>query len=86
MPEETKPTQPLLADILEEMRTGFAQLREEMQMGFARIETRLDAIEKEIKIMSRQIGNLEKQMARITAEHEEFDDRVTKLENPSGIQ
>jgi len=75
MPDEPKDTQALLNNILKAMNAGFAEMRE----GFAEIA-------KELKIMSRQIGNLEKQMARITAEHEEFDDRVTKLENPSGIQ
>lgn len=79
MPDETKDTQPLLKDILEEMRSGFAQLREEMHAGFA-------AIEKELHIMSKQIGNIEKHMGRILAEHEDLDERVSKLERPSGIQ
>jgi uncharacterized protein YllA (UPF0747 family) len=86
MPDETKDTQPLLKDILEEMRSGFAQLHEEMHTGFSRIEARLDAIEKEMAIMNRQIGNFAKQMSRIIAEHEEFDDRLTKFEGSSGIQ
>ena len=41
----TEDTQPLLRDILEEMRGGFATLREEMHAGFAEIHTRLDKIE-----------------------------------------
>jgi len=45
MPDETKDTQPLLKDILEEMRSGFAQLREEMRAGFAAIDERLTRIE-----------------------------------------
>jgi len=72
MPDEPST---VLNELLKATNAGFAEMRE----GFAEIT-------KELKIMSRQIGNLEKQMARITAEHEEFDDRVTKLENPSGIQ
>lgn len=79
MPDETKDTQPLLKDILEEMRTGFAQLREEMHAGFA-------AIEKEQRLMNKELAFLSKRFGRNDAEHEDFDDRLTKLEGNSGIQ
>ena len=86
MTDETKDTQPLLSDILNEMRGGFAALREEinalrieMREGFARVD-------KELEIINHQIGIIAKQLSRITAEHEVFERRLTKLEHESGIQ
>jgi len=75
-------TQPLLKDILEEMRGGFATLREEMQTGFAQINARLDRIEKRLTLIEIQVANLNKQMAIIVAEHEDLDNRLTRLEKP----
>ena len=51
MTDEIKDTQPLLKDILEEMRSGFATLREETRTGF-------DAIESELKLINRKIDRL----------------------------
>jgi|GEM_PF-5306180 len=82
MTDETKETQPLLRDILNEMRAGFARMDER----FTAIEVRLDRIEKELEVMSRQIGNLAKQMNRIVAEHEFFEERLAKLEGRSKLQ
>ena len=86
MTDETKDTQPLIKDILEEMRTGFALLREEMRTGFAAIEARLDSIEKRLTIIEKKIDILNKEMLHMRAEYELLDERLTKLEGGSGIQ
>jgi len=86
MPDETKDTQPLLKDILEEMRSGFALVHEDLQQGFERMDARLDGILKTLKIYGIHIGNIDKQLGRITAESDLIDERVSKLEGSSGIQ
>ena len=83
MPEETKETQPLLKDILEEMRSGFAQLREEMQTGFARIEARLDKIEKRLTLFDEKVDVLTEDILEARRQQRKLDDRMLELERKS---
>ena len=73
--DETKDTQPLLKDILEEMRSGFAEMRQ------FRIETK-----DELTRINKKIDRLSAQVLHIAVEGEMLGDRVTKIEGSSGVQ
>lgn len=69
MPDEPKETQPLLKDILEEMRSGFAR----MEARFDRIEARLDKIEKRLERFERKFDVL-------TADIVDLRERISDIE------
>jgi septation ring formation regulator EzrA len=80
MTDETKPTQPLLSDILEEMRSGFATLREEMHAGFAQINARLDKIEKRLKLFDEKVDVLTEDILEARRRLRLLDERMSELE------
>lgn len=54
-------TQPMLKEILEGMREGFAEMRE----GLAKVNSRLDTVEKDIKEIKRNQNVLYRQILSI---------------------
>lgn len=71
MTDETKDTQPLLKDILEEMRAGFAEMRSE----FAEIKDELAAIKK-------RMGRIEERFDFYLEDLVELRKRMRKLDQP----
>ena len=82
MPDEFQVLQSMIRQLSEEVQTGFSGLHQRLD----KIEKRLDAIEKELSLLNREVRNLSKKTLRIEVEHEDFDERLTKLEGNSGIQ
>lgn len=76
----TDNTQPLLKDILEEMRGGFAALQEEMRAGFADIEARLDRIEKRLTKFEDKFDVLTEDIVEARRQQRRLSDRVSDLE------
>ena len=68
MTDETKDTQPLLKDILEEMRAGFARIDERLtaiEARLAHIERRLDRLEERFDFFLEDLVELRKRMRKI---------------------
>ena len=83
MPEETKPTQPLLADILEEMRGGFARIETELHDFRSETNDRLLRIEKRLASLEGTEGVLIDKMTEIQVEQMEIKRRTLDLERKS---
>ena len=78
MPDETKDTQPLLKDILEEMRSGFARMERQL--------AELPEIKKELRLLNNKVDHFGKELHDVIAEHMDFAERLSKIEKTSEIQ
>lgn len=77
MPEPTDMIMPMLREMREETRQGFAELRGEMRSRFDEVEARLRAVEKLIKAQ-REAFEGESVLGRYAAK--EVEERLSTLE------
>ena len=61
-------------------------LWDKIEARFNALDVQLEDIKKELILVNRKIDKLSGQVLQVAVEHEMLEDRVTKLEKPSGIQ
>ncbi len=86
MPDETKPTQPLLSDILEEMRGGFAQLLEEMLTGFREVRGEIAMVHRELELINRHLKETDFQLRRALLRVDVIEEYISKHEGEASPQ
>ena len=90
MSEESKDTQPMVRQILLEMRDEFAKLRAEMREEFTKVRIDMnegfDALRQELELTHRQIAKMGFQLERALVRVDVIEERFSKLEGESNPQ
>jgi len=86
MPDEIKDTQPLIRDILDEMRSGFAALREEMQAGFRDVRGEIAMVHRELELINRHLKETDFQLRRALLRVDVIEEYISQAEKEANPQ